>query len=379
MAIAVGTTLGRYEIRSLLGAGGMGEVYLAHDTQLRRPVALKFLPANFTMDEDRLRRFEQEAYAASALNHPNILTIYEIGQFDATRFMAMEYVEGETLRQHLSRSHTTSGEGTLQGGGIKLHEALDIAIQIASALSASQTAGIAHRDIKPENLMLRRDGYLKVLDFGLAKLTERPTTTDTEAPTRAMVNTSPGAVMGTVNYMSPEQAAGQLVDSRTDIWSLGVLLYEMVTGRLPFEGPTPSHVIVSILEKDPPLLARYLTDAPEALEWIVTKALTKNRDDRYQTAREMLTDLRRLKQKLDAGAELERSVAPHSEAGRPQVTASAIQAGASTISALPLDQRTTPVAGTTVSSAEYLVNSMGRHKWGMILAAVLIVAVAGGG
>src|SRR6185295_15977192 len=220
---------------------------------------------------------------ASALNHPGILTIYEIGQIDSTRFIAMEYVEGETLRHHLSRSSGASGEGVTHAAGIKLQEALDIAIQIASALAASQTAGIAHRDIKPENLILRNDGYVKVLDFGLAKLTERPATTDTEAPTRAMVNTSPGAVMGTVNYMSPEQASGHVVDSRTDIWSLGVLLYEMVSGRMPFEGPTPSHVIVSILEKDPPLLSRYLTDAPEALEWIVTKALTKNRDDRYQT------------------------------------------------------------------------------------------------
>ncbi|MDQ5845368.1 MAG: serine/threonine protein kinase, partial [Acidobacteriota bacterium] len=188
MAISAGTTLGRYEVRSLIGAGGMGEVYLAQDTQLRRLVALKLLPQSFTQDEDRLRRFEQEAYSASALNHPNILTIYEIGHSDSTRFIAMEYVEGETLRHHLSRSHAQSGEA-LSGSGQRLNEALDIAIQIASALAASQVAGIAHRDIKPENIMLRRDGYVKLLDFGLAKLTERPETTDTEAPTRALVNT----------------------------------------------------------------------------------------------------------------------------------------------------------------------------------------------
>ena len=201
MAISAGTTLGRYEIRSLLGAGGMGEVYLAHDTQLRRSVALKFLPDVLTRDDERLRRFEQEAYAASGLNHPNILTIYEIGHIDARRFIAMEYVEGETLRQHIAHGLQSTGSG------MKLSHALDIAIQIASALAASQAAGIAHRDIKPDNIMVRRDGYLKVLDFGLAKLTERPETTDTEAPTRAMVNTSPGAVMGTANYMSPEQAS----------------------------------------------------------------------------------------------------------------------------------------------------------------------------
>jgi serine/threonine protein kinase/Tol biopolymer transport system component len=378
MSIAAGTALGRYEIRSLLGAGGMGEVYLADDTQLRRPVALKLLPGNFTQDEDRLRRFEQEAYSASSLNHPNILTIYEIGQVEATRFIAMEYVEGETLRQHLSRSNVSSGENQPRAG-VRLVEALDIAIQIASALAASQTAGIAHRDIKPENLMLRRDGYVKVLDFGLAKLTERAATTDTEAPTQAMVNTSPGAVMGTVNYMSPEQASGHQVDPRTDIWSLGVVLYEMVTGHLPFEGPTPSHVIVSILEKEQPLLTRYIADAPEALDWIVTKALTKNRDDRYQTAREMLTDLRRLKQRLDASAELERSVAPDGFSGKPQTTASLSHAGASTMSAFPLGQTSTVAAAPTVSSAEYLVTSMGRHKLALVAGVVLLAVVLAGG
>jgi eukaryotic-like serine/threonine-protein kinase len=379
MTIPAGTTLGRYEIRSLIGVGGMGEVYLAQDTQLRRPVGLKLLPANFTQDEDRLRRFEQEAYAASGLNHPNILTIYEIGQIDATRFMAMEYVEGETLRQHISRSQSSSGEGQLPGAGLKLNEALDIAIQITSALAASQTAGIAHRDIKPDNVMLRRDGYVKVLDFGLAKLTERPETTDTEAPTRAMVNTSPGSIMGTVNYMSPEQASGHTVDSRTDIWSLGVVLFEMITGRVPFEGPTPSHVIVAILEKDPPPLARYLSDVPEALEWIVTKALTRDREDRYQTAREMLTDLRRLKQRLDVGAEIERSIAPDATRN-PHITLSNAR-GASTVSAFPATQegRTTQIGTvTTVSSAEYITKGLGRHKLAIGLAIVLVAAIAGG-
>ncbi|HSS21839.1 MAG TPA: protein kinase [Pyrinomonadaceae bacterium] len=377
MSIIAGTTLGRYEIRSLIGAGGMGEVYLAHDSQMRRPVALKLLPPNFTQDEDRLRRFEQEAYSASGLNHPNILTIYEIGQVDATRFIAMEYVEGETLRQHLSRGSASSGE--FPGAGVKLHDALEIAIQLASAIAASQAAGIAHRDIKPENIILRRDGYVKVLDFGLAKLTEKPATTDTEAPTRAMVNTSPGAVMGTVNYMSPEQASGHTVDARTDIWSLGVLLYEMVTGSLPFQGPTPSHVIVAILEKDPPPLARYISEAPEALEWIITKALTRNRDDRYQTAREMLTDLRRLKQRLDASAEIERSIAPDMASARPQTTLGSTIGGAATVSAFPLDQRTAPVGAPTVSSAEYLVKSMGRHKLAMGIAVVVLLGLLAGG
>jgi eukaryotic-like serine/threonine-protein kinase len=284
----------------------------------------------------------------------------------------MEYVEGETLRQHLSRASAQSGEGQLSGGGVRLHEALDIAIQIASALAAAQAAGIAHRDIKPENIMLRRDGYVKLLDFGLAKLTERPETTDTEAPTRALVNTNPGAVMGTVNYMSPEQARGHTVDSRTDIWSLGVVLYEMIAGRVPFEGPTPSHVIVSILEKEQPPLARFLSDVPEALEWIVTKALTKDRDDRYQTAREMLTDLRRLKQRLDVGAEIERSIAP--DATNPHITASALRGG-STMSGFPLNQRTVQLsAAPTTSSAEYIVQGISRHKVAAGIALVMLIA-----
>lgn len=377
MSISVGTTLGRYEIRSLLGAGGMGEVYLAHDTQMRRLVALKFLPESLTRDVDRLRRFEQEAYAASGLNHPNILTIYEIGEIEQRRFIAMEYVEGETLRQHISQAlSSTSESGT--GSGMKLGHALDIAIQIASALAASQTAGIAHRDIKPDNIMIRRDGYLKVLDFGLAKLTERPETTDTEAPTRALVNTSPGAVMGTVNYMSPEQASAKVVDARTDIWSLGVVLYEMVSGKMPFVGPTPSHVIVSIIEKDPTPLARHLPEVPEALEWIISKALTKDRDDRYQTAREILTDLRRLKQRLDAGVEMERSIAPDALHDSTLTDGKSLGT-ASTLSAIP--GTTTQVGATsTVSSAEYLATSVSRHKLAAGGIALLVLsALVGGG
>src|SRR5436853_1693541 len=236
MTIAAGAKLGRYEIRSKIGEGGMGEVYLAQDTKLDRKVALKILPADVAAHADRMKRFVQEAKAASALNHPNILTIHEIDQTDSGHFIATEFIDGETLRERL------------RNAPMKLGEVLDVAAQIASALAAAHAAGIIHRDIKPENVMLRRDGIVKVLDFGLAKLTERltPDSADAEAATKALVQTEPGVVMGTAIYMSPEQARGLTVDVRTDIFSLGAVLYEMVAGCLPFEGSTSSEVVASI-------------------------------------------------------------------------------------------------------------------------------------
>src|SRR6267143_956043 len=218
MSIATGTKLGRYEIRSKIGAGGMGEVYLALDTELDRTVAIKILPEAIASDQQRLQRFIQEAKAASALNHPHILTIYEIGTTGTSRFIATEFIDGETLRAHIIK-------------GMKLAEALEIAIQACSALAAAHAAGIIHRDIKPENIMVRRDGYIKVLDFGLAKLTQpEGSTIDTEAPTKALVDTGAGTEVGTASYMSPEQAKGKRIDVRSDLWSLGTVIYEMVAG-----------------------------------------------------------------------------------------------------------------------------------------------------
>src|SRR6266516_725237 len=294
---SAGQRIGHYQIVKLVGEGGMGEVYLAEDTKLGRKVALKFLPSYFTKDEGRLRRFAQEARAASGLNHPNILTIHEIGEADGRRFMATEFIAGETLRQRIAV------------GRLKPGEALNIDEQVASALAAAHAEGIIHRDIKPENIMQRRDGIVKVLDFGLAKLTEQREAGPEEA-TRELVKSETGAVIGTVAYMTPEQARGLAVDARTDIWSLGVLLYEMLAGRAPFEGQTSSDVLVSILEHEPKALMSFSAEAPEPLEWIVTKALTKDRDDRYQTARELLTDFKRLKQRLSFASEIERSTAP---------------------------------------------------------------------
>jgi serine/threonine protein kinase/TolB-like protein/Tfp pilus assembly protein PilF len=285
MTISAGTHFGRYEIRSPIGAGGMGEVYLAYDAQLDRPVALKLLPQDVTKDEDRLRRFQQEARATSALNHPNILTIFEIGEAEGTYFIATEFIDGVTLREYMGR------------GRMKPFEVLEVSVQVASALAAAHAAGIVHRDIKPENIMVRTDGYVKVLDFGLAKLDEQRTTTSPSALTLA--DTGPGIVIGTVTYMSPEQARGLRVDERTDIFSFGVVLYEMLAGRAPFGGPTPSDVIVAILDREPQPLVSTLPDAPPEMQRIVSKALSKERDDRYQTVTDMLADLRGLKRKLE--------------------------------------------------------------------------------
>ncbi len=280
--------IGRYEICSQLGAGGMGEVYLAVDTKLDRKVALKILP-NDIVAHDRVHRFEQEAKAASALNHPNILTIYEIDEIDSDRFIATEFIDGETLRDRLKSVPFST------------HEAIDIGIQIASALCATHGVGIVHRDIKPDNIMLRRDGIVKILDFGLAKLArERQVfATDPDAPTQVQVKTEEGVVMGTAPYMSPEQARGFELDARTDIWSLGCVLYEMVTGRQPFAAPTKVDMMSGILNHDPNPLQSYVTDSPPEFERIILRALRKDRDERYQTAKDFLIELKDLKSDLD--------------------------------------------------------------------------------
>src|SRR2546427_3381769 len=267
----------------------MGEVYLAEDTKLGRKVSIKTLPTEFTNDKERLRRFQHEARAASGLNHPNLLTIHEIGNEAGAHFIAAEYIDGQTLRAILKR------------GRLKIDDALDVAQQTAFALTAAHGAGIVHRDIKPENIMVRRDGIVKVLDFGLAKLLEDHAREmiDHEADTRALVLTDPGRVLGTPQYMSPEQARGQELDARTDIWSLGVVLYEMLVGRPPFRGETKSHTVVSILETEPPLLTTLAPDTPAELQRIVRKALTKDRDERYQTARDLMIDLKSLRRDLD--------------------------------------------------------------------------------
>jgi serine/threonine protein kinase/tetratricopeptide (TPR) repeat protein len=290
-AAVIGELIGHYLIERLIGVGGMGEVYLARDMQLGRKVALKFLPESLTTDEAQLSRFKTEARSASALNHPNILTVYEIGVEGNRQFIATEFIEGVTLRTSLA------------DGRMSLRAAVEIALQVASALAAAHEAGVVHRDIKPENIMLRPDGYAKVLDFGIAKLIEdKPASEHRESAKTAAPQTRPGLVLGTGRYMSPEQARGQKVDARSDVWSLGVVLYEMVGGITPFLGETPSDCIASILTKEPAPLSEVLPDVPLKLEAIVRKALCKDKDKRYQSAREMLADLRSLKGELELEA-----------------------------------------------------------------------------
>src|SRR6266498_1383599 len=356
MTLTAGAKLGRYEIRSQLGAGGMGEVYLAFDTELDRTVAIKILPETLVSDPKRLQRFIQEAKAASALNHPHILTIYEVGTSGNSPFIVTEFIDGKTLRR------------LILNGSLSLNEILDVAIQTAGALVDAHAAGIIHRDIKPENIMVRRDGYIKVVDFGLAKLTE-PSIIDNEAATRAMVNTHEGMVVGTANYMSPEQAKGTKVDERTDLWSLGAVLYEMISGHPPFEGKTPTEIISLILQKEPAPLTRYTHEVPAELERIVSKALTKNREERYQTARDLLIDLRNLKRKLEVDAEIDRTVAPELRSGP------AMTSGQATVATVSGGAAATAPAGAfpASSSAEYIVSGIKQHKLAATIAVLLLV------
>ena len=279
----VSGSISHYRILNKLGEGGMGVVYLAEDSILERQVALKVLPSEVAEDQDRVRRFVLEAKAASALNHPNILTVYEIGNFENSRYIATELIKGETLRD------------LLKGAPLSLRESLDVAIQVASALNAAHGAGIIHRDIKPGNIMVRPDGLVKVLDFGLAKLPAPPTVAaDSEAETLAKGLTRPGIILGTLQYMSPEQVRGQPLDARSDIFSLGAVLYEMLTGTGPFDKPTRGDIIAAILTETPPL-----DDLPPQLRSIVARALQKEREKRYQTSQDLLLDLKSLSRELE--------------------------------------------------------------------------------
>ena len=347
-----GRKIGPYVTQRLLGSGGMGEVFLAEDARLRRKVAIKLLPQIFTQDKERISRFKQEARAASALNHPSIVTIHEIGEIDGLHFIAMEYVDGQTLRSAVAK------------GPMRLADAVDIAVQAASALAAAHAAGIVHRDIKPENLMLRPDGYVKLLDFGLAKLVEKRSSDQTSRiSTLVSLRTNPGTVMGTVNYMSPEQTRGHEVDARTDVFSLGVVLYEMIAGRSPFDAETAADVTVAILHREPATLLDANHEVPAEFERIVMKALRKDRRERYQMIAELGSDLKHLKQQLDI--ETPRTVArtlsypprfvmaDQSEASSSLKVEPEIQGGTGQETAgLAGMTRPTPIGGMRISTAD---------------------------
>jgi len=360
MKLEKNTSFSHFKILSAIGSGGMGEVYLAQDTKLDRKVAIKFLNEKYSQDAEKLKRFVQEAKTTSALNHRCILTVFEIDEFDNTHYIATEYIEGETLRDRLSKKDPLS-----------LNRILKIGIQTAEALFAAHEAGIVHRDIKPENIMIRKDGYVKVLDFGLAKLTEKnnPKDISLEGETKALVETDPGSVMGTASYMSPEQASGKEVDQRTDIWSLGVVLYEMLAGKVPFQGKTVSHTIVEIIEKEPHLIE----DIPNALQRIVRKTLAKNREMRYQSAKDLFIDLKNLKRELDLAGELKRSVTPDKEQTETENQIYTADPAHETDSADPASTRTV----TSESSLEYAVNQAKSHRAiTFTILGVLIIATA---
>ena len=348
--LEAGKRFGHYDIIKQIGVGGMGEVYLAKDTRLERKTAIKILRVNVAQDEERMRRFVREAKSASALNHQNIITIYEIGETENTHFIATEYIEGDTLRKRL------------KGPCINLKSALEIAIQVANALDAAHRTGIVHRDIKPENVMIRPDGLVKILDFGIAKLTETLRETDLEAATEAQTRT--GMIIGTAAYMSPEQARGLPVDPRTDIFSFGVMLYEMLAGKRPFEGANAIDTIGSILNKDPLPLSRQTPEVPHEIERIINKTLRKDREERYQTAKDLLIDLKDAKQDLEFQNKLERTAAPAREQEKTQV----------------FNATTSDIEGDAASRAEYVVSEIKQHKRGIAIGlAILLLAAAGAG
>lgn len=348
MTVPAGTKLGRYEIRSQIGAGGMGEVYLAEDISLHRKVALKVLPAEVAVNQDRMRRFKQEATAAASLNHPNIAHIYEIGEANGMNFIAMEYIEGVTLRDKIHRE------------SVELPKLLRGLQHVAEGLAKAHAAGIVHRDLKPDNIMITRDGHAKILDFGLAKLIE-PTHTSGLSETGSEVATAilaqhskPGIVLGTAGYMSPEQAQGKTdqIDHRSDIFSFGCILYEAATGRKAFEGKDALDSLHRIVHAPTPHVSDTNPTAPSELQRIVRRCLAKDPDDRYQTIKDLAIELKEVRREL-VGADIDTTMSPASVTERVK----------------PAETRATPIS-TRASSAEYIVSGIRRHK----VAAVIAVA-----
>jgi len=363
--IAAGTKLGRYEIRSKIGEGGMGEVYLAEDTRLHRKVALKILPAELAANKDRMRRFEQEAQAAAALNHPNIATIYEIGAHEVTNFIAMEFIDGLTLREKIHREKT------------ELRRLLRFLQHTAEGLAKAHAAGIIHRDLKPDNIMVTRDAHAKILDFGLAKLIDPqplPRSDSSEVATAVMPeHSTPGAVMGTVGYMSPEQAQGRTteIDQRSDIFSFGCILYEAITRRKAFEGKDPIDSLNKIIREQPQPVSELVPDAPYDLQRIVRRCLAKDADERYQSIKEVAIELKEVRRELESAASVHTTASTTSAPATQQSEAPVSSSATSVVSSL------SSTAPSTPSSAEYLFNQVKSHKFIAAGISLLIFAAIG--
>src|SRR5271163_4758166 len=347
MALVAGYRLGPFEILALLGAGGMGEVYRARDASLKRDVAIKVLPASYSRDSERLRRFQLEAESAAALNHPNILSIFHIGQHDGSPYIVSELLEGETLRDRLRR------------GSMRLREALDIAVQIAHGLAAAHEKGIVHRDLKPENLFVTKDGRVKILDFGLAKLKQHEPDPDGAAPTITQ-KTDPGMVMGTAGYMSPEQVRGKTVDHRADIFALGAVLYEMLTGRRAFQRSTSAETMTAVLNDDPPSISQIVQTTSPGLQRVVHRCLEKNPDQRFYSAHDLAFALEALS---DSGSSATTATVPVSSRRRWILAAGAAAITAIAV-ALVLWWRI-PTAVPVVESITQLTDD-GKPKWPMV-------------
>src|SRR6266487_2358806 len=360
--LATNTTLSHYRIVSKIGAGGMGEVYLAQDTKLDRKVALKIMPADLAANHDRMRRFVQEAKAAAALNHPNIAHIYEIGESEGTNFIAMEFVDGKTLREKL------------HGEKNRLKVVLKHLLQVADGLAKAHASGIVHRDLKPDNIMITRDGHAKILDFGLAKLVETSgpglgQSEGGEAPTAVMQQHSvPGMIMGTVGYMSPEQAQAKPVDQRSDIFSFGCILYEAATGRKPFAGDSIVDTLHKIIYEPAPSITDLNPSASPDLQRVIRKCLAKEPEKRYQTIRDTANDLEELLEEMKGTSDIERSVAPSTST----TTSSAPRSTDEHVRA----QSTASVNQQSASSAEYVITGIKQHKLALVIALLVLVGGA---
>src|SRR5258706_9540160 len=359
--LSPGATLSHYRIVSQLGAGGMGEVYLAQDNKLDRKVALKILPADLAANDDRMRRFTQEAKAAAALNHPNIATIHEIGESDGVNFIAMEFIDGATLREKIHQEPTD------------LKKLLRYLQHVAEGLAKAHAAGIVHRDLKPDNVMITRDGHAKILDFGLAKLLEQRPLSDansSEVVTAVMSpqHSTPGAIMGTVGYMSPEQAQGKTkeIDQRSDIFSFGCILFEAATGKKPFEGESVIKSLHMVVYEPPPFIADLNPSAPAELQRIVRRCLAKDPEDRYQTIKEVAIELKGLRREMEGAAPLDTTVSPSLEESsqRPGYAETRSVSAAST---QPASMK------SEASSAAYIVSGIKRHKLAVVIAVVALI------